>query len=272
MIKITKNILAALVALAVVPMTASATLMVNFDASTTADTDGVGYLTAPDNVPFSDTVARSPGIGANGYGDAPDTSAIFYGGADHSGSGGINDVPYLESSDNSWRYRLGPVAIGDRMGALMLWKKVDFLNGGNAAAVSMDATSSFTVNTDTFGSGFVNKEVRFVVQEGGSYYISDSVSSAIDSDVDSTLSNPESASWFAYDPATDMLAQGASATLAFIDITAVGVYVEFGSTAAGNQTLAINNFQVDAIPEPATIGLISVFSGAILFIRRRFMI
>ena len=34
----------------------------------------------------------------------------------------------------------------------------------------------------------------------------------------------------------------------------------------------MDNFQVDVIPEPATLGLITAFGGAVLFIRRRFLI
>ncbi|VGO12790.1 hypothetical protein PDESU_01344 [Pontiella desulfatans] len=34
----------------------------------------------------------------------------------------------------------------------------------------------------------------------------------------------------------------------------------------------MDNFQIEVIPEPATLGLISAFGGAVLFIRRRFML
>lgn len=35
---------------------------------------------------------------------------------------------------------------------------------------------------------------------------------------------------------------------------------------------AVDNISINVVPEPATLGLITVFSGAMLFIRRRFMI
>lgn len=41
--------------------------------------------------------------------------------------------------------------------------------------------------------------------------------------------------------------------------------------SASMNNVAMDNFQVDVIPEPATLGLFAVISGAILFIRRRFL-
>lgn len=261
-----KNILAALTALAVIPLAASATVVVDFTATATADTDGVGYASGTDDVPYSFTTARNPGIGSNGYGDSPDTSAVFYGGAAWTGTGsGLNDKPYLESTDGSWRYRLG-AAIGDSMGAVQLWKKADFLNGLDSQAVSFDAASSMSVRTDEFGSGF-GGDIRFVVQDGSTMYIS-SATAFLDGGATTTLSDPDSASWFAYDPATSIMTVGAAATPTFSDITAVGVYFEITASTEGNKTFAFDDFQVDAIPEPVTAGLLGFASLAMLAIRR----
>ena len=40
----------------------------------------------------------------------------------------------------------------------------------------------------------------------------------------------------------------------------------------GSIQLLADDWQVTAIPEPATLGLLGAFGGGILFIRRRFMI
>lgn len=55
-------------------------------------------------------------------------------------------------------------------------------------------------------------------------------------------------------------------------------YVKFSSVdVAGGTTVAINQgpingFQMVAVPEPATLGLVAMFGGAVLFIRRRLSI
>ncbi len=49
----------------------------------------------------------------------------------------------------------------------------------------------------------------------------------------------------------------------------IEVGVSTGAIAAG---VNIDNIAVTAIPEPATLGLVTAFGGAVLFIRRRFML
>ncbi|QBG46574.1 PEP-CTERM sorting domain-containing protein [Verrucomicrobia bacterium S94] len=43
-------------------------------------------------------------------------------------------------------------------------------------------------------------------------------------------------------------------------------------TSASMKSIEVDNFSVEVIPEPATLGLVAMFGGAVLFIRRRFMI
>ncbi|MEN7972666.1 MAG: hypothetical protein ABFR47_02405 [Verrucomicrobiota bacterium] len=61
----------------------------------------------------------------------------------------------------------------------------------------------------------------------------------------------------------------ATVATGFPTLPAVGNYNLFITDNLGNQ---ISDIGVNAIPEPASIGLICVFSGATLFIRRTFMI
>lgn len=45
-----------------------------------------------------------------------------------------------------------------------------------------------------------------------------------------------------------------------------------GTAGSAGHHLWLDNIGVSAVPEPATLGLVAVFGGAVLFIRRRFMI
>jgi hypothetical protein len=62
-------------------------------------------------------------------------------------------------------------------------------------------------------------------------------------------------------------ATSTSATLRFID---QGLVTDATSSAGGDQL--IDSVSITAIPEPATLGLITAFGGGILFIRRRLMV
>ncbi|MDF7809089.1 PEP-CTERM sorting domain-containing protein [Pontiellaceae bacterium B12219] len=83
----------------------------------------------------------------------------------------------------------------------------------------------------------------------------------------------------------------ASGATVYASEDADGVYVDpspfaydFDLTSDGSGTatidyvnvngswLALNGFDLQAVPEPATLGMVALFGGGILFIRRRFMI
>ena len=80
---------------------------------------------------------------------------------------------------------------------------------------------------------------------------------------------------------TDVRVDGLSV---FSSLTNTTVFTEFHNNAsyagtagfsfnsnAGGQTGYLDNLSIVAIPEPATLGLIGVFGGGMLFIRRKFM-
>lgn len=57
-----------------------------------------------------------------------------------------------------------------------------------------------------------------------------------------------------------------------------GIWVNgntFGSTntaGVADNGITMTNFQIEVVPEPATISMIAIFGSAIFVIRRRFMI
>ena len=70
------------------------------------------------------------------------------------------------------------------------------------------------------------------------------------------------------------IASGATYTFDW-DLTELGTTVQnlqFATAAFGVQNQAITGVSTTMIPEPATLGLFSVFAGAALFIRKKFMI
>ena len=118
--------------------------------------------------------------------------------------------------------------------------------------------NSFDANNDTLDvaelfvsdmAAVSNGTVRFVVRDGGTFYISESAgnfqSGALDGNLTTNFTvEALSASWFAYDPtvnpSTNGIADiGAAAFPAFTDIDFVGFHLEL--TTAANGTIAAHN-------------------------------
>lgn len=95
---------------------------------------------------------------------------------------------------------------------------------------------------------------------------------------DSTFGNGDDSSAFDFTPdnlgaVQQDLALGTTVTgVQYVRISITDNYFDAGNAAVGGDRLAFTEFQVNAIPEPATLGLVAVFGGAVLVIRRKLMI
>lgn len=141
-----------------------------------------------------------------------------------------------------------------------------FLNGYDSAPATLESiNSSWTTNG---GTASAETTLYFIIRLGSSFYATGGDSLAASTD----LLDPASATWFNYDPLTDIEAIGTEAALAnFDNLTAAGVLTTFDYTSAS--AIYINaemgEFQVNVIPEPHTYALIAGFAGLLIAIRRR---
>lgn len=153
-------------------------------------------------------------------------------------------------------------SINNALNALFMWDQSNFLNGGDAATVSLGAGNSISLVSDgTLNDSGASWGYKFVVRDSGVYYISDT--SAIG---DLTISDFTNSTWAVFDPTAssgnvDTIATtiagftaGDYTTRTFNNVTAVGVYVSTLSTFGG-LTMGITDFDVDAtiIPEISTL-------------------
>lgn len=161
-----------------------------------------------------------------------------------------------------------------------------------------DATSGFGVNTsfgDTSDSSFdINMSqwlqnttggvggMHFVLRDSGTYYIANQLfgnsSGAFTAGIAGDTAGLQ---WASFDPSkfTDYDASNASlgsiglgtfSARTFDNVEAVGFIAE--NVRSSGNFAQVSGFEVAMVPEPATVGLLGICGGGLLFIRRRFMI
>lgn len=157
---------------------------------------------------------------------------------------------------------------GDIVQGLVFFKKADFasLSGDT---ITFDSTSSFTLGVTGNQGGGGNRGPRLAVLDGSSWYISSSVFGGFNGSL--TIADLSAENFASYDPTGAPLngtpTSFTTAGSTFTDIQAVGYYFSNGTTSANKAGFNINNFQITAIPEPATLGLVGM-AGALLLVFR----
>ena len=153
-------------------------------------------------------------------------------------------------------------------------KKANFANGLNTGNVGFDATSDFSIAVTTWSG--ISKSLRAVVQNGSTWYISQSENTASGSNEAKTLANAASMRWSIWNPTTSADFSGDSLNFSttvagstFTDIQAVGVWGRIVDGAT-NPNLSITTIQIGAVavPEPATVGMLGLGAIVTLMIRR----
>lgn len=177
---------------------------------------------------------------------------------------GTNDTFQIGTGNNS---HVGRFAV--------LWRKADFLNGGDAAGTSVDITSNtaFTFNGRPVNAA--NQTFRWLIQKGSTYYVSQESNANpaftgwTSSGLTTTLWAPIDLST-AFDTTVHPTLTFGSLSGGLTNLQGVGVYVTMSQTSAlgGNNRIQFSGFKVDAVvPEPATLGLVA--SAGLLVIGRR---
>lgn len=157
---------------------------------------------------------------------------------------------------------------------LLYFKKQDFQNGlDQAAGIGFAADGNFSMNILTLpASDGGPRQVRFAVQNGGQWYLSQSL---IGGNGSFAMNNLPDSMWATWDPTsaplnarpggTDYTTLGST----FEDIQAIGYYFVSARTSGTQRpTVTVDAFSasLQAIPEPSTYALI--FLVGLLVVRR----
>jgi hypothetical protein len=245
-----KCLSAALVCLALAAP-ASAALVASFGGDTVSADQPMEpaswIATRPQNPNrFEDAAYISP---SSGYSGQP-----FYGG--YAGDVYFDDAQLL--NDGSTDY-VEVDGFKNDWYLLAVYKKPDFL--GSPSSVTVGGASMLTADASTSDQ----IHVRFVLGEGGSYFVSDEV--AVNGGTGLYELSPAGASWSTYDPASDITSYGTPGAKSFGEIDAVGVLVH--GYDGWDTRVRLHAFEADlVVPEPATVALLAL-GGLTLVGRRR---
>lgn len=189
---------------------------------------------------FSDTVAMVDGSEQD---DETRSNLRIFGGMKTSWSPAADYSPYNRITGHSEFYQIQVCSDGNGRGGnatdtyqgILLWIKADFLNGADSKTVVFDESSSMKAHM--FNSG----EVRFVVNDGGTCYVSQKSTTRNNL----LLNNPASAQWAVIDVSDYSFDKSAFGPHVFTDIQGAGLYLYRSST--GSQALyQMDVFEVNA--------------------------
>lgn len=179
-------------------------------------------------------------------------------GANYYGSAGSDITPEFGGANAAWNTKnIVNNADGDR------------INFGHnttdpfASTVIWEASEAFDLNTlsiEILAQGAASAEWRYVIQKGGSTYVSDATSmGAWFAGAGNTLT-ASSLTWYDFTIQAGVGGTGTVGSVAAIDmtdVTGVGYYSELVDAAGGFQSSQTRYFQATAVPEPSTYALIA---------------
>lgn len=150
-----------------------------------------------------------------------------------------------------------------RVQGLIFFNKQDFLNGYSNVTLSLNGVVG-SMNTTAISFG---QALRYAVQSGGSWYLSETNKTTAGSFSNVSLQDQN---WGVWDPSTTPFGTvpatfdtlGTSIT----DVSAFGFY--FQIERATSASIELDSFVI-AVPEPSTIGLLGLSAGALLLFRLR---
>ena len=239
-----RKIILGIMAAALSALSASAVMVVDFGSAngsvTTRDPDNITSLGTTWN--FSDTqtlITSKKGKNTTVYG------GIVASWTTEQTNSYIPDIK-LASKTPGIHVQVAPAAPESKATAvkgILLWNKADFLNGMNAGMLGFIAGNTLIADI-----GFMAKlaEFRFVVNQGGVYYVSNAKSTA----ASVFMIDPTATLWRTISTDNKYTISEKTVPLSYNDIQAVGIYISgMRETEAMTRTaIDIKSFAADATP------------------------
>lgn len=187
---------------------------------------------------FSDTTKLIDEVAGVG-----ETNVTLYGGMTMTWSPSVTYNPYLRNNvANGFQATLGaPSQTGSSVKGVVVWNKADFINGADSETVAFAAGDSISMNlTQVAGNP---RDLRFVIKQGGDYYISNQKKT--DTATGTYSLEPNAFQTWAPLSTADYSIGAFVAGTTFTDVEAVGFYVDYSKTVTGVTAVKFDDFQVN---------------------------
>ena len=187
----------------------------------------------------------------------------IYGGMNVVNSGTSEGGSYARFHDNSpvswpnvpevFLYSVATATTVNNVNMCYLWKRSDFVGITQTNSAAFDSSSVLSVNLTSFGQqpGYNTEQIRFLVQNGSTYYVSEAVKTSGTGTLSLSNFNNNSTAGYRWAPITlsgtsfDIPASLTFAAQAFTDVQSVGW---IGRGSAGNANMfAFNSFSATGI-------------------------
>ncbi len=161
-------------------------------------------------------------------------------------------------------YLISPSLTNTQVRGLIFYNKQDFLNGYSNVTLSLNGVVG-SMNIAAVADG---QAIRYAVQSGGSWYLSQTNKTAAGSFSNVSLQDQN---WGLWDGPTSTNQWAAPVTFdtlgtSITDVSAFGFYFDIQRTSSTR--IEVDSYVI-AVPEPSTIGLLGLGAGALLLFRLR---
>jgi hypothetical protein len=148
---------------------------------------------------------------------------------------------------------------------MLVWNKADFLTG-SVQTVTFAGGDSLYLNIS--GWAATAKDVRFTINQGGVWYVSDSKIAS--GTAQSWTLDPTTNQWRTISTDGNYTIGGSASSVNFSNVLGAGIYLDSATVNGAQMQLLFNDFKVNAtvIPEPATIGMLGLGALVVVIVRR----
>ncbi|MFA5688203.1 MAG: PEP-CTERM sorting domain-containing protein [Kiritimatiellales bacterium] len=187
----------------------------------------------------------------------------IYGGFKYSWSSASDFSPALQVQASQMLLRIYCQDINstNAMTGMLCWEPSSNVSVANVGDSLLSAAVSAS------GGGQTTIDYRFIINQGGIWYVSDTIKDNASASTTITV-DPLDTAWRVISTTDYFFDANSQDAVVFDDIQAVGLYID-GYRVAADMNVKVTEFKFTAVPEPATVGILGLGGLIAYFMRKK---